>query len=407
MDPGRLNHYGLGFNDILGALQNENVNIPGGSVSRTSDDLMLRVPRTFTNAQDIENVAVKRVGDQPVFLRDLGRVTDGYASRNSYAHEWGSCSDAKHHEARGGKHHRGRRPSTCRRTRRIDSLARGGQLPNSSRPIRRHSEHDHGASKQHLHCVVGCECPAVLHGNAQQSLRCARHSVVDVDQLCNSDILGFTLNMVVLFSLILALGMLVDNAIVVVENIYRHLELGYSKTDAAVKGTKEVAVAIAASTATTIAAFFPMVFWGGIMGEFMGYLPKTVIIVLLSSLFVAIFILPVATSKMMRAVKTSSPVEQNTALRLEEGTVRYTIMMAYHSVLVFSIRYRYLSAGIGVATLLFTFVVYGFFNHGTELFANVEPNRARVQVQLLMEQNWRARMKSRDRLRPSSLQTKT
>ena len=164
--------------------------------------------------------------------------------------------------------------------------------------------------------------------------------------------------------------------------IYRHLELGYSKTDAAVKGTKEVAVAIAASTATTIAAFFPMVFWGGIMGEFKGYLPKTVIIVLLSSPFVAIFILPVATSKMMRAVKTSSPVEQNTALRLEEGTVRYTIMMAYRSVLVFSIRYRYLSAGIGVATLLFTFVVYGFFNHGTELFANVEPNRARVQVQL-------------------------
>ena len=71
MDPGRLNHYGLGFNAILGALQNEN-EYSRGSVSRTSDDLMLRVPRVY-NAQDIKNVAVKRVGDQPVFLRDLGR----------------------------------------------------------------------------------------------------------------------------------------------------------------------------------------------------------------------------------------------------------------------------------------------------------------------------------------------
>ena len=85
IDPGRLNHYGFSFNDVLGALQSENVNIPGGSVSRAGDDVMLRVPHTFKNAQDIEQVAVKRVGDQPVFIRDLGRVLDGYSERASYA----------------------------------------------------------------------------------------------------------------------------------------------------------------------------------------------------------------------------------------------------------------------------------------------------------------------------------
>ncbi len=82
---------------------------------------------------------------------------------------------------------------------------------------------------------------------------------------------GMTLNMVVLFSLILALGMLVDNGIVLVENIYRHVEEGKTLVEASIDGTKEVALAVTASTATTVAAFVPLVFWNGIMGEFMGY----------------------------------------------------------------------------------------------------------------------------------------
>ena len=192
--------------------------------------------------------------------------------------------------------------------------------------------------------------------------------------------LGFTLNMVVLFSLILALGMLVDNAIVVVENIYRHLELGYSRIDAAIKGTREVAVAIAASTATTVAAFFPMVFWGGIMGEFMGYLPKTVIIVLISSLFVAICILPVATSRLMRTVDTDQTGQASESNTAREGSLRWRIMNGYKTLLTASIRYRYVSAGMGVAALIGTFIIYGSLNHGTELFPSVEPNRAVINL---------------------------
>src|SRR6056297_1781741 len=105
--------------------------------------------------------------------------------------------------------------------------------------------------------------------------------------------LGMTMNMIVLFSLILALGMLVDNAIVVVENIYRYLEEGYDNFTAAKKGTGEVAIPIISGTLTTLGAFFPLLFWPGITGEFMGYLPQTLIITLSSSLFVALVINPV------------------------------------------------------------------------------------------------------------------
>jgi multidrug efflux pump subunit AcrB len=113
-------------------------------------------------------------------------------------------------------------------------------------------------------------------------------------------ILGVTLNTMVLFSLVIALGMLVDNGIVVVENVYRLLDQGYSKIDAARYGVGEVAMPIIASTATTLAAFIPLAFWPGMMGEFMRYLPITLIIVLSSSLFVALLINPMLTSIFMK-----------------------------------------------------------------------------------------------------------
>ncbi|NIP15287.1 MAG: MMPL family transporter, partial [Pseudomonadales bacterium] len=113
-------------------------------------------------------------------------------------------------------------------------------------------------------------------------------------------ILGISMNMVVLFSLILALGMLVDNAIVVVENIYRYIEEGHDNWKAARLATGEIAMPIIASTFTTLAAFAPLLFWPGIAGEFMGYLPLTLIITLTSSLFVALVIVPVLCAMFMK-----------------------------------------------------------------------------------------------------------
>lgn len=112
--------------------------------------------------------------------------------------------------------------------------------------------------------------------------------------------MGVTINMMVLFGLIMALGMLVDNGIVVVENVYRLMGEGKSPMDAAIEGVGEIAWPIIASTATTLAAFLPLAIWPGIMGEFMKYLPLTLIIVLGSSLFVALVINPVFTSVFMK-----------------------------------------------------------------------------------------------------------
>ena len=112
--------------------------------------------------------------------------------------------------------------------------------------------------------------------------------------------LGVTLNFMVLFGLVLALGMLVDNGVVIVENIYRFRTLGYSAKEASMLGSGEVAMPIISSTATTLAAFLPLALWPGLIGEFMKYLPLTLIVVLGSSLFVALVVNPALASRYMK-----------------------------------------------------------------------------------------------------------
>jgi len=85
INPNRLQHYSLSMNDVIGAISSENVNIPGGDVSAGTANYLLRVPGEFTEPAEIENVAVKRVGDRPVFIRDVGQVIDGFADRTTYA----------------------------------------------------------------------------------------------------------------------------------------------------------------------------------------------------------------------------------------------------------------------------------------------------------------------------------
>jgi multidrug efflux pump subunit AcrB len=120
--------------------------------------------------------------------------------------------------------------------------------------------------------------------------------------------LGVTLNTMVLFSLVIALGMLVDNGIVVVENVYRLMDEGMPRVKAAKLGVGEVALPIIASTATTLAAFFPLILWDGIIGKFMQWLPITLIIVLSSSLFVALVINPMLISLYMKIVPKKEKV---------------------------------------------------------------------------------------------------
>jgi len=170
-------------------------------------------------------------------------------------------------------------------------------------------------------------------------------------------VLGITLNMVVLFSLTLALGMLVDNAIVIIENIYRFMEQGASRFEAAMKATSEVAFPVIGSTLTTLGAFAPMLFWPGIMGEFMSYLPLTLIITLTSSLFVALVINPAFASLFMKVKSKdggtpAKSMEEVAAAVEKPAAIKGRVLRGYARLLTLSLRRPFSVILCGFAVLV-------------------------------------------------------
>jgi multidrug efflux pump len=181
-----------------------------------------------------------------------------------------------------------------------------------------------------------------------------------------------TLNMVVLFSLILALGMLVDNGIVIVENIYRHMQEGETRMAAARSAVDEVAWPIITSTLTTLGAFFPVLFWPGIMGEFMHFLPMTLICALSSSLFVALVINPVLSARYQ-----SVPSERSN--RNNPGRLPL-VKRIYLRLLNWALDHRLIVVLVASVLLMGSIVSFALFGKGTEFFPDVEPRRAYVFI---------------------------
>ncbi|MCK4631168.1 MAG: efflux RND transporter permease subunit, partial [Bacteroidales bacterium] len=160
---------------------------------------------------------------------------------------------------------------------------------------------------------------------------------------------GFKINMIVLFALILALGMLVDNAIVVVENIYRFIDKGYKPLEAARQAVGEIAVPIIVSTATTLAAFVPLAFWKGMIGEFMKNLPITLIIVLTSSLFVALVIIPVFSATFINSKK------KNNRKTRKKKAYRNLAIMAGIAIVLYVGKIFFLANLLSIFVLIFLF----------------------------------------------------
>ena len=382
LNPDRMRLYDVSFGDVLGALANENVNIPGGNVDAQEADYLLRVPGEFASADDIQNVPVKNVGGQTVFVRDVGRVVDGYADRATYSRMNGTPSISLSIQKRLGENivdiAKGTMTTVEAQSENWPEGVEYAFIADQSREIEAMvSELENNIISGLILVVLVLVFFMGFRNSLFVGLAIPLSMLVSFVVL---QLLGITLNMVVLFALILALGMLVDNAIVIVENIYRHVEGGMKLTQASIKGVSEVAVPVATSTLTTVLAFAPMLFWGGIMGQFMGYLPKTLIIVLTSSLFVALFIIPTATSRLMKAVPLAKGAVASEEVIPESG-VYGAVMRVYERILVWSIDHRYLSFfGVGMGSLVATFVIYGMFNHGTEFFPATDPARAFVQI---------------------------
>ena len=334
VDLPKLKYYGLAFPDVIEAIAEENLTIPGGSIEVGDIKYPVRVPGEFATTAPIADIVVTTKNGRPIYLRDVASVDFGYQERDSYARLDGQPVVSLAVKKRAGENV----IETAAAVRAVIAAAEPTFPPQTVVKLTSDESED-------IREMVGSLENNIISGlilvvGVLLFWLGARTSwfvglAIPLSMFISFAILkasGITMNMVVLFSLILALGMLVDNSIVVVENTYRFREQGFDRVKAAKYATAEVAWPIIGSTATTLAAFLPMVFWPGIVGEFMRFLPLTLIITLSSSLFVALVIVPVATSLLLdteHAVR--APLKPALRRLLIAGTaVVFLVMLAIH-----------------------------------------------------------------------------
>ena len=293
----------VSFNDIAQAIGQENVSISGGDILMDGRRRTVQVVGDFRDATELEAIIVKAEGGKPVYLRDVAKVQFVDQEATSFAREWGNPVVSLDVRKRSGEN----LIIASDEINRIIAEAKAEFLPadlnvsitsDQSDQTRTQVDELQNSIILGVLLVVGVLLFFLGLRNALFVGVAIPLSMFLSFAILNA--LGITFNVMVLFALVLALGMLVDNGIVVVENIYRLMDEGMSPFDAARYGVGEVAWPIIASTATTLAAFLPLAIWPGIIGEFMKYLPMTLIIVLSSSLFVALVINPMLTSLYMR-----------------------------------------------------------------------------------------------------------
>ena len=302
----------ISFQDIAGAISNENATISAGDLLVDNYRRTVRIIGEYANAEEIRNTIIKNEKFNVVYLRDIAEVVFEDKEKESYAREYTKSVVMVDVKKRAGEN----LIDASNKITKILDEAKENVFPRNLEISITNDQSDQTrmmVSELENSIIFGMLL-VILVLLFFLGLRNALFVGIAIPlsmfiAFFVLGALGVTLNMMVLFSLILALGMLVDNGIVVVENIYRLMDQGESAFDAAKHGVGEVAWPIIASTATTLAAFLPLAIWPGMMGEFMKYLPITLMIVLGSSLFVALVINPVLTSVFMKIEEIKTPVK--------------------------------------------------------------------------------------------------
>ncbi len=375
-DPIQLKARGVTVDDVVKSIRNQHANIPGGVVRNGVNRFSVRVTGELDRWEEFADLVVRAENGNAVRIRDVATV--GY----QYVRERSTVSRLN-----------GQPALTLSVTKRtgeniikiVDATKELIDADRKTWPQGTLVDYTFDQSKEIRHMVDELFNHIIL-GVIFVVLVLAfflgvRNSFFISTAIPLSMMLGFlvlhmmgvTLNMVVLFSLVIALGMLVDDGIVVVENIYRHYTMGKSRLQAAIEGTKEVAIPVTTATITTISAFIPIIWMPGIMGQFMKYLPITVCVTLVGSLFVAFVINPVFASLFM--------TKKDFGEHGEDGTFFGKVKKGYGVLIE-----RLVNRPIIVTLMILGFVgggiaAYGVLGSGASFFPAAEPKVVAIEIE--------------------------
>jgi multidrug efflux pump subunit AcrB len=362
----------VSFQDIINAIANGNMTMSAGNIKTSEQRRTIRVLGEIQNPQELNDFVVKSENGA-VYLKDIATVTFDEEDKTTYAREFGESVVMLDIKKRSGT-------NTIEATRQIRELVKKAQEDYYPADLNISIAND--SSDRTLNQVddlvnsiifgiilvvtvlmffLGFR-NALFVGFAIPMSMFISFFVLDTLGAI-SDGLSFTLNTMVLFGMIMGLGMLVDNGIVVVENVYRLMNEGMSRTEAAKKGIGEIAVPIIISTVTTVAAFVPLGLWPGLFGQFMIYFPVTLSVVLGSSLFVALF---------MNSMLVSQYMEIGDREISKKGLIRTSAILGGIGLLIllFGGAFR----GLGTV-MIFTAIMFWAYKYAIKGWANSFQNK--------------------------------
>ncbi len=370
VDPYKMKAVGLSFMDIENAVRSENISIPGGELRFNKTKRSIRTIGEFENVVEIRNIVVKNDNDKLVYLKDIADVRMGYAYPDSYARLDKNPVVSLQVIKKSGEN---LLAATDQIFDILDQSVQDHQIPGDLKITLTNDQSDmirkqlNNLENSIILGVIFVILVLYYFLGTKNALFVG--TAIPMSMFLSFIVLGLIggrLNIIVLFSLILALGLLVDNAIVVVENIYRFVhDKGYKPYKGAWQAVGEIAVPIITSTITTLSAFFPLAFWGGVTGEFMKNLPVTLIIVLTSSLFVALVIIPVLAATFIRLGKIRNDGKIDKKKNYRIVAVIAVIASFFYLVNVYAI------ANILLIITLIIFLNVLYFHRAQYLFQNV------------------------------------
>ncbi|TQD40449.1 efflux RND transporter permease subunit [Haloflavibacter putidus] len=292
----------VSFDDIINAVKYENKTISGGNITKNGIEKNIRVIGEIDDPKELENVVVKRE-DGIVYLKDIAQINFQEKDATTFAREYGQPVVMLDIKKRAGKN----MIEAVEEIKQIVEEEKEAYYPTDLH-ISLTNDQSIKTENQVNDLVNNIIFGVILVVGVLMFFLGFRNALfvgiaIPLSMLISYIILssmGYTLNTMVLFALVMGLGMLVDNGIVVVENVYTLMSEGKSRIAAAKQGLGEIAWPIIASTATTLAAFFPLGLWPGTIGKFMVVFPITLSVVLGSSLFVALIINAMLTSQFMQ-----------------------------------------------------------------------------------------------------------
>jgi multidrug efflux pump len=317
VDLNKMSAAKISFTDIENAVKYENMTISGGDIKMEGLKRTLNVKKEFTNADQIANLTVKTPTGQSVYLRDIAEVKDSFKEQNSYASLFGKNVITLNVKKRSGE-------NLIEASDKINTLIKEMKetsLPKNLKITITGDQSDQTRVTLHdlintiiigfilvtiiLMFFMGVKNALFVALSVPLSMFIAFITMPFLGGLFG---FSFTLNMIVLFSFLLGLGIVVDDAIVVIENTHRIFNNGKVPIVKAAKAAAgEVFMPVLSGTLTTLAPFVPLLFWPGIIGEFMFFLPVTLIITLLASLVVAYIINPVFAVDFMEIENHDAP----------------------------------------------------------------------------------------------------